>query len=219
MSGRTSRSRWSMVIALVGLGLAATTGGCVTEDADVGDVGEVDEVVEIGADELAGGPGGSSARIQRVDMLTDLSPANELPPLLAGNPEAGITGTGKLRVQIHRNERNRPTGAATVMFFSLCGFSGTSLTVVGADVRVGGPAEESPEPWIVGTASEAEPVTFEVTNGCVQDGVGGEAPPGQSLAFLAQQVVANPSGYYLQIRTAQNPDGMARGQLDYMQAP
>ena len=216
MNGRTSKSRCSMVIALVGLGLAVITGGCVAEDASVGDLGYV---AEVGADDLAGGPGGSSARIQRVDMVTDLSPANELPPLLAGNPEAGVTGTGKLRVQIHRNERNRPTGAAAVMLFSLCGFSGTSLTVVGADVRAGSPDEESPDPWIIGTASEAEPAIFEVTNGCVQDGVGGEAPPGQSLAFLAQQVVANPSGYYLQIRTAQTPDGMARGQLDYMQAP
>jgi hypothetical protein len=165
----------------------------------------------------AGELGGDLDYIQRIDLVAPLSPSSVVPPVPPDNPEATASGTGTLRLQLKRNSPGAPpTSAVAGLIFSLCGLPGTSVTITGADVRQGGPGETSAEPFILGTVTA--PVTFPLTGGCLKEGFGGGAPPGESLGMRAMQVIQDPQNHYFELRTETNPDGAVRGQLDYASA-
>lgn len=210
MSGLGCKVRFSALFVGLSVGVFGATSGCAPDEpegapfAAAWDEGEAESAL---------------ARIQRTDLVTQLLPSNEVPPVPPTNPEGQVSGTGTLRLVLKRNDNGRITSAVAGVLFSLCGLPGTSFTVTKMDVREGAPGVSNPVVKIFGTVSEDEPATFPVVDGCLKEGFGGIVAEGESLGHHAMEVIQNPTGFYLEIRTATNPAGLARGQLDYMSAP
>ena len=131
-----------------------------------------------------------------------LSPASEVPPV--GGSEAGGSGTATLTFNLTRDAGGTVTAAALDVTVNASGFPpGTALTAShihpGASGSNGGVF-----------------VSFGLTAGEVvlADGSGSFTKRGVTLPVdSANAIMANPGGYYLNIHTASNPNGVARGQL------
>jgi len=131
-----------------------------------------------------------------------LMPSSEVPPV-AGN-EANGSGTATLKFNLTKDAAGYVTAATMDATVSVTGFpAGTALTAShihpGAAGANGG--------VFVNLGLAAGEVTFAT-------GSGSFTKQGVTVTVdEANTIMANPAGYYLNIHTAANPGGVARGQL------
>ena len=132
----------------------------------------------------------------------NLSPANEVPPV--SGSEAGGSGTATLTFNLTKDAAGAVTAATLDVTVNASGFpAGTALTA------------SHLHPGAAGSNGGVF-VSFGLTAGEVTlaGGSGSFTKRGVTMTVdQASAIIANPAGFYLNIHTAGNPNGVARGQL------
>jgi hypothetical protein len=151
-------------------------------------------------------PTGPSPASSAVTFTAALLPASEVPPV--GGTEANGSGTATLKFNVTKDAAGNITAATMDATVAVTGFpAGTVLTAShihpGAAGANGG--------VLVNLGLAAGEVSFATGSGSfTKQGI--TVPADQ-----ANSILANPAGFYLNIHTAANPGGVARGQLTRMQ--
>jgi CHRD domain len=147
-------------------------------------------------------PTAPSPTSSSVTFTAALQPSSEVPPITG--TEANGSGTATLKFNLTKDSAGNVTAATMDATVSVTGFpAGTALTAShihpGATGANGG--------VLVSLGLAAGEVTFATGSGSfTKQGV--TVPVDQ-----ANSILANPAGFYLNIHTAANPGGVARGQL------
>jgi len=131
-----------------------------------------------------------------------LLPASEVPPV--GGNEATGSATATLTFNLTKDAGGTTTGATLDVTVNATGFpAGTALTASHIHPGAGG----SNGGVLVSLGLTPGEVTFPT-------GSGSFTTRGVTMTVdQANSIVANPGGFYLNIHTAANPNGVARGQL------
>lgn len=131
-----------------------------------------------------------------------LSPDSEVPPVTGG--EAGGSGTATVTFNLTKDAGGATTAATLDVTVNVSGFpAGTALTA--SHIHPG--AAGSNGGVFVSFGLTAGEVTFPT-------GSGSFTKRGVTMTVdQASAIIANPAGFYLNIHTAGNPNGVARGQL------
>ncbi|HMD35122.1 MAG TPA: CHRD domain-containing protein [Vicinamibacterales bacterium] len=142
-------------------------------------------------------------------LVATLSPGNEIPPI--SGPESTGSGTVAVVWDTTTDSAGNITTAKVNFSVSLTGFPpGISINV--AHIHQGASTCASCGVVVSTTLSAADQLK--------SDSVGAVtfAKNGISVdAALAQQIIANPSGFYFNVHSQSNPGGVARGQLSRAQ--
>jgi hypothetical protein len=135
-------------------------------------------------------------------FTADLRPANEVPAITNG--ESGGSGTMTITFVVTRDSANNVTAATANFNGTFSSFpAGTALTA--AHIHPGATGVNGSP--LVNLALTQGQITF-------ANGTGSLSVNNVSMTpEVAQQILANPAGYYFNIHTALNPGGVARGQL------
>jgi hypothetical protein len=139
-------------------------------------------------------------------FTANLSPANEVPPI--ANNEAGASGTATITFNLNKDSLGYITSASIDVTVNVTGFpNGTALT--GAHIHPG--AAGTNGSVFVSLGLSAGDVSFPT-------GAGSFTRTGIAVSVdQANAILANPGGFYFNIHTSRNPDGVARGQLTPVQ--
>jgi hypothetical protein len=133
-----------------------------------------------------------------------LNPANEVPPVT--NADATGRGTGTFTLNLTRDSGGTITDATGTFVYSLTGFpAGTQVRLT--HIHEGGPAITGGVVIDTGLTA-ANPIPL--ADGTLTNQTFSNRAVG---AALAQQIIANPNGYYFNVHTVLNPGGAVRGQL------
>jgi hypothetical protein len=131
-----------------------------------------------------------------------LSPANEVPPVT--NAEAGASGTMDITINATRDVTGAITAATVNFNGTVAGFPAGS-TVNIAHIHPGAAGNNG------GVLINTGLVPGEVA---LSGGGGTIVKNNVAINIdIANQIIANPSGYYFNVHTAMNPGGALRGQL------
>jgi hypothetical protein len=143
-------------------------------------------------------PSSGTAETFTASLLT----ANEVPPI--ANEEAGGSAAATITFDLTKDSAGYVTTASMNVSLTATGFpNGTALTK--AHIHPGAAGANGGVFVNVGLADGE--VTF-------PSGSGSFTKRGIALTVdQANAILANPAGFYLNIHTARNPDGVARGQL------
>ena len=135
-------------------------------------------------------------------FLATLLPSNEVPPV--SGSEAGGTGTAALTLNLTKDASGYITAATLDVTVSAAGFPpGTALTAS----HIHGGAAGANGGVLVNFGLAAGEVSF-------ANGSGSFTKRDVTLTIdQANSIMANPSAFYVNIHTADNPGGVARGQL------
>ena len=135
-------------------------------------------------------------------FTANLLTANEVPPI--ANEETGGSASATITFALTNDSAGHVTAASMDVSVTATGFpNGTALTK--AHIHPGAAGANG------GVFVNVGLVDGEVT---FPSGSGSFTKRGIALTVdQANTILANPSGYYLNIHTARNPDGVARGQL------
>lgn len=131
-----------------------------------------------------------------------LSPANEVPPVTG--PEATGSGTATITFDTTTNASGQITAATVTFVVNLSGFPpGTPINI--AHIHQG--ASNCVCPVVVSTGLTSGTVNLTTGSGSfTQAGI-------NVTADLASAILANPSAFYFNVHSTQNPSGVARGVL------
>ena len=137
-----------------------------------------------------------------VKFTAALLPSNEVPPV--SGSEASGSGTAALTFNLTKDSNGNVTAATLDVTVSAEGFPpGTALT--GAHIHGGAAGVNGG--ILVSFGLAAGEVTF-------PNGSGSFTKQGVTMTIdQANSIMANPGAFYVNIHTAANPGGMARGQL------
>ena len=146
----------------------------------------------------------SAAPPNTIVFTAALSAANENPPI--ANADASARGTGTFTLNLTRDASGTITDATGTFVYSLTGFpAGTQVRLT--HIHEGGPAVNGGVVVDTGLTA-ANPITLNdgtLTNQTFSNRAVGAA--------LANQIIANPNGYYFNVHTVLNPGGAVRAQL------
>src|SRR5262245_56362380 len=136
------------------------------------------------------------------NFTASLLTGNEVPPI--ANEEAGGSASATIAINTTSDSAGYVTTASMTVSVTATGFpNGTALT------------KAHIHPGAVG-ANGGVFVNVGLADGEVTFPSGGGSFTKRGIAVTVDQanaILANPSGFYLNIHTARNPDGVARGQL------
>jgi CHRD domain len=138
-----------------------------------------------------------------VTFSAQLSPANEVPPI--SNAESSGSGSATIRFNLTRNTAGSITAATADFQVALTGFpDNTALTGAHIHNHVAGQTG----PIVVDSGLTAGQVTL-------GNGAGNFSRDGIPVTNLTvvQNIIANPSQFYVNVHSSLNGNGMARGQL------
>jgi hypothetical protein len=137
-----------------------------------------------------------------VTYTAALLPSSEVPPITGA--EATGSGTGTITFNLTKDSAGNLTAASMDATVSVSGFpAGTALTA------------SHLHPGVVG-ANGGVFVSLGLAPGEISFATGSGSFTKQGVTLSVDQansILANPGTYYLNIHTAQNPNGVARGQL------
>lgn len=135
-----------------------------------------------------------------------LLPSNEVPPITGS--EAVGSGTATIVFNLTKDSAGNVTAATLDVTVSVTGFPpGTALTASHIHPGVAG-------------VNGGVLVSFGLAPGEVSFATGSGSFNKQAVTLTVDQansILANPAGFYLNIHTAANPGGVARGQLTLVQ--
>ncbi|XXT22648.1 hypothetical protein WME94_13940 [Sorangium sp. So ce429] len=211
MSDRRSSVRYSMLVALAGIGITATMSGC--------GLGQPEQPRE--GEELFGTADGALRRTS--ELKADLTMPDEC---LATWPVA-TRPTGKATFRLI-TDTTRSTFAQLVTLNDLHVLPNMRLVFTKGDIRKGTPGDDASDepPLLVGSLSEATdgPAVGEPPGTFIADAAGDgrigfgysmtEAAT-MSLKALAQQVKYEPDKHYIDLRTDKCPNGFMYGTFRY----
>lgn len=135
-------------------------------------------------------------------FTANLLPASEVPPI--DNEEATGSGTATLTFNLTKDSSGYVTTASLDISVTTAGFP-NNTTLTGAHIHPGAPG-------VIGGVF----VSVGLTAGEVSYPAGGGTFTKTGIPVTVDQantILANPSGFYFNIHTARNPNGVARGQL------
>jgi len=134
-------------------------------------------------------------------FTANLLPSNETPPVTNGES----TASGTVTVAFNTTTQSGSIVLATANFqLTLTGFPATAA-VTGAQIRIGAVGVAG----AIAVDTTIGPNQFVLTGGAGSFGTQNVPVPGATI----QAIIANPSGYYFEVRTVANPNGVMRGQL------
>jgi hypothetical protein len=146
----------------------------------------------------------SSAQPNTIAFTAALNPANEVPPVT--NAEATGRGTGTFTLNLTRDGSGNITDATGTFVYSLTGFpAGTVVRLT--HIHQGGPAGTG---GVVIDSGLSAASAITLADGTLTNQTFSSRPVG---AALAQQIIADPNGFYFNVHTALNPGGAVRAQL------
>ena len=149
-------------------------------------------------------PAAPSAPPNTITFTAALSAANENPPIT--NADANGRGTGTFTLNLTRDGGGNITDATGTFVYSLTGFpAGTQVRLT--HIHEGGPAVNGTVVVDTGLTA-ANPITL--NDGTLTNQTFSNRAVG---ATLANQIIANPNGYYFNVHTVVNPGGAVRAQL------
>ena len=134
-----------------------------------------------------------------------LSAANEIPVIT--NADANARGTGTFTLNLTRDSAGTITDATGTFVYNLTGFP-AGTTIRATHIHEGGPAIGSGQVVIDTGLTAANAITL--NDGTLTGQTFSNRPVG---AALAQQIIANPNGYYFNVHSGLNPGGAVRAQL------
>jgi hypothetical protein len=133
-----------------------------------------------------------------------LSPANEVPAIVGA--EASGTGTATITFDVTKDAAGNITAGTATFVVNLSGFpAGTPINI--AHIHQAGAGAPGSVVFST-TLSAADAVTL--TNG---SGSFTKAAIAPSDVAIFQAIVNNPAGFYFNVHSQANPNGVARGQL------
>jgi hypothetical protein len=150
-----------------------------------------------------GGNGTTSPSATPVVLSAVLQPANEVPPV----PGTESTGHGAMQVQfdLTRDAAGNITAATGTFYVQLTGYP-AGTTIVGAHIHPGVAGTNGP---VIISTGLAAANTRTLDNGAGEFTFRGvTADPA-----VVQQIINNPSGFYFNVHSPNNPGGFSRGQL------
>jgi hypothetical protein len=147
-------------------------------------------------------PTGPSSAPSSATFTATLLPASEVPAIVGA--EAAGSGTATITFHLTKDANGYVTAATVDFAVTAAGFpNGTVLT--GAHIHTGNPGTNGG--ILISTGLAEGEVTF-------ANGGGTFTKSGITVTVdQANTILANPSGFYFNIHTANNPGGVARGQL------
>jgi len=156
---------------------------------------------------LAAGCGSSSTSPSttaptKPTLTATLSPASEVPPI--SGAEATGSGTATITLDTTTNASGQITAATATFVVNLSGFP-PNTPINAAHIHTGASGVAGGVLVSTGLTSGANVLT----NGSGSFTVAGVAV----TADVASAILANPSGYYFNVHSALNPNGVARGTL------
>jgi len=132
-----------------------------------------------------------------------LNPANEVPA--TGGSEATGHGAVQIQFDLNRDTSGAITSATGTFYFQLSGYP-PGTTIVGAHIHPGVSGVNGP---VIISTGLATANTVTLTNGSGEFTFRGVfADPA-----LVQQIINNPSAFYFNVHSPNNPGGFSRGQL------
>ena len=144
----------------------------------------------------------SPSSVSTAKFTAILSPANEVPPI--ANNEAGGSANATITFNLTKDSDGYVKAASMDVSVTAAGFpNGTALTKAHIHPGTAG-------------ANGSVFVSAGLVDGEVTFPSGGGSFSKTAIALTVDQantILANPSGFYFNIHTARNPDGVARGQL------
>jgi len=147
-------------------------------------------------------PAAPSPTSSSATLNATLLPSSEMPPIVGA--EASGSGAATLRINVTKDSSGNITAASLDVTVSATGFpAGTSLTA--SHIHTGGAGSNGG--IFVGFGLNAGEAAFPSGSGSFSK---------QNVAVTAEQatsILSNPSAFYVNIHTAANPGGAARGQL------
>jgi CHRD domain len=151
-------------------------------------------------------PTGATGQPTTLVYTATILPANEVPAIT----NAESTGSGNATITFHlTRDASGNITAATVDFATT--FTGFTTNVIGTAAHIHqGAAGTAPANNIVintGAASGSFSIPANGTGSLVQNGAT------VSPVDVANQIIANPAGFYFNTHSQLNPGGFARGQL------
>jgi hypothetical protein len=155
-----------------------------------------------------GNPAGPSVS-GPIIFTAQMSAANEVPPVT--NAESGGRGTASITLNVPRDSSGNVTGGGTVNFnVQLTGFP-PGTAAIAAHIHPGAAGVAGGVLVPVSGLSAASPILM-------ADGTAALNLTGSTITQeQAQQIVANPAGFYFNVHTPANPGGAVRGQLSRLQ--
>lgn len=139
---------------------------------------------------------------ETVTLTAALLPSNEVPPVK--NPESSGTGTATVVLKTVRDAQKAISSVTADISVDLSGFpAGTAITM--AHVHRGAVGKNGDV--VVNTGLAAGEVVL-------TDGSGKFSKTGIAVApAVAQELLADPAGFYFNVHSTLNPAGVARGAL------
>ena len=148
-------------------------------------------------------PASPSDNPNRTIFVAQLSPANEVPPIPASNPESTVSGTATITIDTVKDGSGNVTSATATFSVGLTGIpSGSAINI--AHIHEGAPTCQCPV--VVNTSLAAGQAT--ISGGATQFQKEGIAI---SPVDVANRILANPSNFYFNVHATLNTGGVARG--------
>lgn len=161
-------------------------------------------VFAVACDDDNGNPNGPSNQPTTIVFTSQLSAANEVPPVT--NADVNARGTATITFNLTRDSAGTITAANVNFVYSLTGFP--AGTVIRAAHIHTGATGATGSPLIDTGLSAANAVTLADGTGTIT--ASNVSPPNLDAV---NAVIANPAGYYFNVHSALNPGGAVRGQL------
>jgi|SwirhisoilCB2_FD_contig_31_29105053_length_725_multi_4_in_0_out_0_2 hypothetical protein len=167
--------------------------------------------VLVGIAVLAAGCGSSSTpsspsntQPNTIVFTAALNAANEVPPIT--NADSNAKGTGTFTLNLTRDAAGTITDATGTFVYSLSGFpAGTTIRLT--HIHEGGPGISG---GVVIDTGLTAGTAITLADGTLTNQTFSNRPVG---ATLANQIIANPNGYYFNVHSGLNPGGAVRAQL------
>jgi hypothetical protein len=149
-------------------------------------------------------PSAPTAPPNTIVFTAALNAANETPPIT--NADANARGTGTFTLNLTRDAAGAITAATGTFVYSLSGFpAGTQIRLT--HIHEGGPGV--PGGVVIDSGlTAANPITL--SDGTLTNQTFSNR---DVTVALANQIIANPNGYYFNVHSVLNPGGAVRAQL------
>lgn len=146
----------------------------------------------------------SNTQPNSIVFTAALNAANEVPPIT--NADANARGNGTFTLNLTRDAAGNIADATGTFVYSVSGFpAGTQIRLT--HIHEGGPSIAGGVVIDTGlTAANA----IALPDGTLSNQTFSNRPVG---ATLAQQIIANPNGFYFNVHSNLNPGGAVRAQL------
>lgn len=148
-------------------------------------------------------PAASPAAANKVVFTADLKPTNEVPPITSA--EASGSGKATVTFNLTRSAAGAITAATADFDVVLSGFPTSTAITLG---HIHKAAAGANGPVSVGFKTDAPNPIALTTGGTTITATGVTVAPD-----LAQQIIDDPAGYYVNIHSAMHGGGVVRGQL------